>query len=133
MWLTTRPDGDIHFGGYTTRYTKVCIYVRLYGRIAEIYLGEIAILLLGEIERELVVDGEIIVTGAFARIAVVVISDVTFLAVVSRKAFRAAETFSSLAIAMRRLVITFALLTLATVHGIAPVTRFALFAVGTVC
>lgn len=68
-----RTNCDVHLGRHTAQNAEVGIDVRFDGRISEIDLREMAILFLRQIERELVVDGEVIVARLLARIAVIVI------------------------------------------------------------
>lgn len=58
-----RADGDVHLGQHGACDAKVGVDVRLDGRITEVDLREVAVLLLGQVERELVVDGQVICNG----------------------------------------------------------------------
>lgn len=125
-----RPNGDVHFGRHTARDGKVCVNVRLDGRIAEIDLREMPILLLRQIERKLIVDGQIVVARSLARIAVIVIGGVALFAMVARQPFGAAIALCRFVVAVRRLAVALALLTDATVDRAAPVAGFAALTIG---
>lgn len=88
-----------------------------------------SVLLLRQIERELIVNRQIVVARALARIAVIVIGCVAFLATIARQTFGIAIAFGRFVIAMRRLSVAFAPLTNATVHRITPPARSAAFAI----
>lgn len=89
-----------------------------------------AVLLLRQIERELIVDGQIIVAGAFARIAVIVIGAVALLAVVAGQAFGAAIAFRRLRMAVGRLTVAFALAAWAAIDRITPEAGTACVTIG---
>lgn len=131
LWSASRPNRDIHFGRNTARYREVGIDVRFDGRIAEINLREMAILLLRQIECELIVNGQIIVTRSFAWIAVIVIGGVALFAMITSQAFGAAIAFRRFMVAVSGLAVALALLAEAAVHRTSPVSGFAAFAVGT--
>lgn len=92
-------------------------------------MSKMAVLLLGEVEGELIIDGEIIVTGPAAGVTVVVIGGIALFAMIPRKAFGAAEAFARLAVAVLSLAIAFAFLASSAIDRITPVAGFALFAV----
>lgn len=130
LWSAGRAYCDVHFGRNTARNRKVRIDVGFDGRIAEIDLREMAVLLLRQIERKLIVNGQIIVTRSFARIAVIVIGGVALFAMIAGQAFGAAIAFGRFVVAMRRLTVALALLADAAVHGAAPVSGFAALTIG---
>lgn len=90
-----------------------------------------AILLFREIERELVVNGQIVVARSFARITVIVIGGVTLFAMIAGQTFCAAIAFGRFMVAVSGLTVALAFLADAAVHGTAPVSRFAAFTIGT--
>lgn len=111
---------NVHAGGYAAQNTKISIDVRLNWGVTKVDLGEMAILFLREIEGELIVNGEIVVTGTLAWISVIMIVGITLFAVITGQSFGAAVATSRLWVAMGCLTIAFTLLTGAAVNGIAP-------------
>lgn len=61
LHAAVRPHRNVHLGGHTTDYGKVGIDVGLDGRVPEIDLRKVPIVLLRQIERELVVNGQVVV------------------------------------------------------------------------
>lgn len=123
--------GNVHFGRYTARDREIGIDVRLDGRITEIDLCEMAILLLGQIERELIVNGQIVVAGSFAWITVIVIGGVALFAMIARQTFGAAIAFGRFVMAVSGLAVALAFLADSAVDRTSPESGFAAFTVGT--
>jgi hypothetical protein len=90
------------------------------------------IVLFRQIERKLIVDGQIVVTRSFARIAVIVIGGVTLFTMVAGQTFGAAKALARFTITKLGLTIALAFLALATIDRIAPVAGLAFVTVGTV-
>lgn len=84
-----------------------------------------SIFFLRQIECKLIIDGKIVVAGAFARIAVIVIGTIAFLAVVARQPLCAAIAFGCFRMTLRCLTITFAFTTHSAINRIAPIARTA--------
>lgn len=120
---------DIHLGRHRTNYREIRVNVRLDRRIPEVDLREMPVVLLRQIERELVVDGQLVVTRPFARVPVVMIRRVTLLAMIPRQSLRAAVTLARLPVAMLRLAVALALLARPSVHRVPEITRLALLTV----
>lgn len=85
-----------------------------------------AVVLLGQIEGELVVDGQLVVTRAFTGIPVVMIRGITLFTVIPCQSLCAAVTLARLSIAVLRLSIALALFTLATIHWVPVIPCLAL-------
>lgn len=94
-------------------------------------MRKMTILLLRQIKRKLIVNGQIIVTGSFAGITVIMIGGIAFFAMITSQTFRAAIAFGRFMMAVSGLSVTLALLADATIYRAAPVAGFAAFTIGT--
>ena len=91
-----------------------------------------SILLFGQIERKLVVYGEIIVAGPSAGIPMVVIGGVTFFTVITSQTLGTAITLPCVLMTKRCLTIALTFLTGPTINRITPVACLAFVTIGTI-
>jgi hypothetical protein len=87
------------------------------------------VILFGQIESELVVDGEIVIARPLGGISVIVVSGITFLAMVAGQSFGAAVTLSRVLVAEGCLAITLTLLTGSTIDRVTPIAGHTLVAI----
>lgn len=124
-------NGDVHACWHTAQYTEIGIDVRFGWCISKIDLCKMTILFLRQIECELIVNGEFVVAGSFARITQIMIVGITFFAVIAGQSFGAAIASGRVRMAVCGLAVAFALLAGAAVDWIAPVAGQAGFTIGT--
>ena len=98
MCLAQRFYRNIHFRRHTAGNREVGIDVILNGRVAEVNLRVMPILLLRQIKCKLIVDGEVVVATALLRVTMIMICRITFLTVIAGETFCAAITLARLRI-----------------------------------
>ena len=87
--------GQVHLGDDRAGDGEVHVHVRLGGHVLEVDGGEVFVLGLGQVEGELVVDGQVVETARVDGVAEVVVLGVALFAVVARDALGRAETGAS--------------------------------------
>ena len=98
------PVGQVHLSVDRTGDGEVHVHVRLGGHVLEIDGGVVLVLRLGQVEGELVVDGQVVEAAGVDWVAEVVILGVALLAVVAGDALGRAETVTRPVVIMMRMM-----------------------------